>query len=68
MKILLDTNSLVHAYNKSAPNQKQASKILLNWFNAGRVKRKLPSLLVNRSTTKRRIESVLCEAGTVINH
>jgi len=28
MKILLDTNILVHAYNKSSPNQKQASKII----------------------------------------
>lgn len=28
MKILLDTNILVHAYNKSSPNQKIASKIL----------------------------------------
>jgi predicted nucleic acid-binding protein len=28
MKILLDTNILVHAYNKSSPNQKQASKIM----------------------------------------
>jgi predicted nucleic acid-binding protein len=28
MKILLDTNILVHAYNKSSPNQKQASKIV----------------------------------------
>ena len=28
MKILLDTNILVHAYNKSSPNQQQASKIL----------------------------------------
>ena len=28
MKTLLDTNILVHAYNKSSPNQKQASKIL----------------------------------------
>ena len=28
VKILLDTNILVHAYNKSSPNQKQASKIL----------------------------------------
>jgi predicted nucleic acid-binding protein len=28
MKTLLDTNILVHAYNKSSPNQEQASKIL----------------------------------------
>ncbi len=28
MKILLDTNILVHAYNKSSPNQKQASTII----------------------------------------
>jgi predicted nucleic acid-binding protein len=28
MKILLDTNILVHAYNQSSPNQKLASKIL----------------------------------------
>ncbi len=28
MKILLDTNILVHAYNKSSPNQRIASKIL----------------------------------------
>ena len=28
MKILLDTNILVHAYNKSSPNQKKASEIL----------------------------------------
>jgi predicted nucleic acid-binding protein len=28
MKILLDTNILVHAYNKSSPHQDQASKIL----------------------------------------
>ena len=28
MKILLDTNILVHAYNKSSPNQKQASNIM----------------------------------------
>jgi len=28
MKILLDTNILVHAYNKSSPNQDQASKII----------------------------------------
>ncbi len=28
MKILLDTNILVHAYNKSSPHQKQASKII----------------------------------------
>ena len=28
MKILLDTNILVHAYNKSSPKQKQASKII----------------------------------------
>jgi predicted nucleic acid-binding protein len=28
MKILLDTNILVHAYNKSSPNQTQASKIV----------------------------------------
>jgi len=28
MKILLDPNLLVRAYNKSSPNQKQASKIL----------------------------------------
>jgi len=28
MKILLDTNILVHAYNKSSPNQDKASKII----------------------------------------
>ncbi len=28
MKTLLDTNILVHAYNKSSPNQEKASKIL----------------------------------------
>ena len=28
MKTLLDTNILVHAYNKSSPNQEQACKIL----------------------------------------
>jgi len=28
MKILLDTNILVHAYNKSSPNHEQASRIL----------------------------------------
>ena len=28
MKILLDTNILVHAYNKSSPRQDQASKII----------------------------------------
>jgi predicted nucleic acid-binding protein len=28
MKILLDTNILVHAYNKSSPHQKEASDIL----------------------------------------
>jgi predicted nucleic acid-binding protein len=28
MKILLDTNILVHAYNKSSPHQDQASKII----------------------------------------
>jgi predicted nucleic acid-binding protein len=28
MKILLDTNILVHAYNKSSSNQKQASNII----------------------------------------
>jgi predicted nucleic acid-binding protein len=28
MKTLLDTNILVHAYNKSSPHQEQASKIL----------------------------------------
>jgi predicted nucleic acid-binding protein len=28
MKILLDTNILVHAYNKSSPHQNQASKII----------------------------------------
>ena len=28
MKILLDTNILVHAYNKSSPHQEQASKII----------------------------------------
>jgi len=28
MKILLDTNILVHAYNKSSPHQEKASKIL----------------------------------------
>jgi predicted nucleic acid-binding protein len=28
MKILFDTNILVHAYNKSSPNQKEASKII----------------------------------------
>jgi predicted nucleic acid-binding protein len=28
MKILLDTNILVHAYNKSSPNQKVASDII----------------------------------------
>jgi predicted nucleic acid-binding protein len=28
MKILLDTNILVHAYNKSSPNQKQAATII----------------------------------------
>jgi predicted nucleic acid-binding protein len=33
MKILLDTNILVHAYNKSSPNQKQASKILKQALN-----------------------------------
>lgn len=28
MKILLDTNILVHAYNKSSPNQKEAADIV----------------------------------------
>jgi predicted nucleic acid-binding protein len=28
MKILLDTNILVHAYNKSSPNQKEAADII----------------------------------------
>jgi predicted nucleic acid-binding protein len=28
MKILLDTNILVHAYNKSSPNQDKAGKII----------------------------------------
>ena len=28
MKILLDTNILVHAYNKSSPHQDQARKII----------------------------------------
>jgi Predicted nucleic acid-binding protein, contains PIN domain len=28
MKILLDTNILVHAYNKSSPNQKQAADVV----------------------------------------
>jgi predicted nucleic acid-binding protein len=28
MKILLDTNILVHAYNKSSPNQKDAANII----------------------------------------
>ena len=28
MKILLDTNILVHAYNKSSPNQQEAAKII----------------------------------------
>jgi predicted nucleic acid-binding protein len=28
MKILLDTNILIHAYNKSSPNQKQAALII----------------------------------------
>ena len=28
MKILLDTNILVHAYNKSSPHQNEASKII----------------------------------------
>jgi predicted nucleic acid-binding protein len=28
MKILLDTNILVHAYNKSSPHQQKASKII----------------------------------------
>jgi len=33
MKILLDTNILVHAYNKSSPHQKKAGKIVKKALN-----------------------------------